>query len=86
MIIPRKGQYAAMGSAAAKGPVAHRVDTAIQSRPFTIPKGKHTVVLRLPIQTSLLGTADRSGGQVFIDRWIKLDIMLSHEFFNLPVL
>ncbi len=72
MIVAGQRQHAAVGRGAGRVAVLQRVAAAVDPRPLAVPDRKDAVIFGAGEQPDLLAAPHRGGGQLLVDRRLKL--------------
>ena len=84
MIVAGDNQYAAVLGCASRVGVAEYVAAAVNPRTLPIPERKDAVVFGAREEAKLLATPNGGGGKVFVDAWLKNDVVLVKMRFGAP--
>src|SRR5947207_9275863 len=60
------------------------VAAAIDTRTFAVPHCKHAIDLRAGVQVDLLRAPDGRCGEVFVQAWLELDVVVLEKIRGLP--
>ena len=84
MVVAGQQQHAAMLGNAGRVAVFEHITAAVHTRALAVPHGEYAVVTRTGEQAGLLAAPHRSGGQLFVNARLEVDVIFFEVLLGVP--